>query len=99
MRFVLCQETTRPCRKIWCKRYESCLAEAARAGYSGFSCARCDEYEPMEWDPEQATADGIACMAFVLALFHPKAYKNLSPGAIRDELERRAREGQGFGEN
>lgn len=29
-------------RVIWCRRYDRCLEHAAVAGWSGFSCRRCD---------------------------------------------------------
>lgn len=61
---IVSPEQAASIRRLDCRSYNSCLTDAAEAGWSGFSCRMCKAYEPLSSDDKRRDVDGIADMFF-----------------------------------
>jgi hypothetical protein len=52
-------------RKLFCAHYDTCLDEAIRRGWSGFSCKECAIEARTIWSDEEAAIDALRCAVVV----------------------------------
>lgn len=87
-------ETADPSRRFFCRFYEGhCLDLAVSRQWDGFTCDRCEAYEPVVLDRDEWREDERSCMALVLSVFHPKVAR-MWRGSLIQALEDRDKEGQ-----
>ncbi len=86
------RDLERPRRKLWCAHYERCLDLAAGKHWKGFTCAKCKDFQQIEWTREDYKRDELACQGLMAALFKLSNFDRVRPGTIIELLETKARE-------
>lgn len=56
-----CPATGAPDRRVFCRKYSTCLSLAIWLDWPGFHCSACPDFEPEEMDPGSVLQDGIRC--------------------------------------
>jgi excisionase family DNA binding protein len=62
---------------LFCRHYSTCLDQAARLGWSGFSCSQCQAYAPPALEIEEVMGIGEACERLLSCVF-----SQVSPGQV-----------------
>ena len=75
-------------RRVMCAGYESCLDEAIKREWLGFSCRHCHSYKPLALDSTEWLADSLACIALVYVAEYPNMLKQKPRGSIVLRLQR-----------
>ena len=75
-------------RRVMCAGYESCLDEAVRRKWRGFSCRRCRAFKPVRLDLSEWLEDSLACIALISVAEYPSSFKHKSRGRIILKMER-----------
>jgi len=78
-------------RNLLCRHYDSCLGTAVDKNWKGFSCTRCEGFEPIHWDPERWTEDSFACEALIFTIEHLDVLIQLRPSSIIDQFKNQRR--------
>jgi hypothetical protein len=61
-------------RKVMCAHYDTCLNDAIREQWPGFTCEHCRDYAHVVMDPFEWNEDGVRCRALGYAVLHEQAY-------------------------
>ncbi len=75
-------------RRFFCGDYERCLDTAIEGGWEGFTCERCGDFQPVQWNKERWLEDNLRCLALVYSIFKFGALYLKRPGHITDALEK-----------
>ncbi len=80
-------------RRVMCAGYQSCLDEAVKKAWVGFSCRKCRAYRPLQLDQTEWIADSLACLALMYVAELQQQFKQKPRGGIVLRLQRmRSRE-------
>jgi hypothetical protein len=81
-------------RRVFCRRYGSCLDLAVRGEWPGFACGSCCAYqEEAPSDPDHWRDQGDRCRLLLAKIFGPRKQKRTVKSAPVDlEVMRAARE-------
>jgi hypothetical protein len=71
-----------------CACYESCLEEAIKRRWRGFSCRKCYAFKPLELDPIDWLLDSLACVALIYTAEFQGSLKQKPRGSIVLKLQR-----------
>lgn len=75
-------------RRVMCAGYQSCLDEAIKKEWVGFSCRKCRAYKPLQLDQAEWIADSLACLALMYVAELQQQFKQKPRGGIVLRLQR-----------
>ena len=69
-------------RKVMCADYEHCLNEAVKRNWQGFSCRKCQAFQPLQLNSSEWQLDSLACTVLMAVAEFPDKVKQKQHASI-----------------